>query len=151
MRSRGLASASTSTTTSRLYIVPGDKKQQVSKLKALLKDADELYLATDEDREGEAKWHLQEELKPKVPTKRMVFHEITPEAIARAVANPTELNRAGRRLPDQARPRPATRSPGPVEEGHAAALRRPPWSPPVVARKRDRIAFRLARVLGPRG
>ena len=76
-----------------LYIVPGDKKQQVSKLKALLKDADELYLATDEDREGEAiAWHLQEELKPKVPTKRMVFHEITPEAIARAVANPTELN-----------------------------------------------------------
>jgi DNA topoisomerase-1 len=76
-----------------LYVVPGDKKQQVSKLKALLKDADELYLATDEDREGEAiAWHLQEELKPKVPTKRMVFHEITPEAIARAVANPTELN-----------------------------------------------------------
>ena len=76
-----------------LYVVPGDKKQQVSKLKALLKDADELYLATDEDREGEAiAWHLQEELKPKVPTKRMVFHEITPEAIARAIANPTELN-----------------------------------------------------------
>jgi len=76
-----------------LYVVPGDKKQQVSKLKALLKDADELYLATDEDREGEAiAWHLQEELKPKVPTRRMVFHEITPEAIARAIANPTELN-----------------------------------------------------------
>ena len=76
-----------------LYVVPSDKKQQVSKLKALLKDADELYLATDEDREGEAiAWHLTEELKPKVPTKRMVFHEITPEAIARAIANPTELN-----------------------------------------------------------
>ncbi len=76
-----------------LYVVPGDKKSQVSKLKALLKDADELYLATDEDREGEAiAWHLQEELKPKVPTRRMVFHEITPEAIARAIANPTELN-----------------------------------------------------------
>jgi len=76
-----------------LYVVPSDKKQQVSKLKTLLKDADELYLATDEDREGEAiAWHLQQELKPKVPTKRMVFHEITPEAIARAVANPTELN-----------------------------------------------------------
>ncbi|MFZ0756748.1 MAG: type I DNA topoisomerase, partial [Trebonia sp.] len=72
---------------------PGDKKQQVSKLKTLLKDADELYLATDEDREGEAiAWHLLEELKPKVPARRMVFHEITPEAIARAVANPTELN-----------------------------------------------------------
>ncbi|MGH3280061.1 MAG: type I DNA topoisomerase, partial [Trebonia sp.] len=76
-----------------LYVVPSEKKQQVSKLKSLLKNADELYLATDEDREGEAiAWHLTEELKPKVPTKRMVFHEITPEAIARAVANPTELN-----------------------------------------------------------
>ena len=78
---------------SALYVVPPDKKQQVSKLKTLLKDADELYLATDEDREGEAiAWHLLEELKPKVPARRMVFHEITPEAIARAVANPTELH-----------------------------------------------------------
>jgi DNA topoisomerase I len=76
-----------------LYVVPSEKKQQVSKLKALLKDADELYLATDEDREGEAiAWHLLEELKPKVPYRRMVFHEITPEAIARAVANPTQLH-----------------------------------------------------------
>jgi DNA topoisomerase-1 len=76
-----------------LYVVPPDKKQQVSKLKALLKDADELYLATDEDREGEAiAWHLLEELKPKVPYRRMVFHEITPEAIARAVANPKQLD-----------------------------------------------------------
>jgi DNA topoisomerase-1 len=76
-----------------LYVVPSDKKQQVSKLKTLLKDADELLLATDEDREGEAiAWHLLEELKPKVPARRMVFHEITPEAIARAIANPTELN-----------------------------------------------------------
>ena len=76
-----------------LYVVPGDKKAQVSKLKGLLKDADELYLATDEDREGEAiAWHLLQELKPKVPVARMVFHEITPEAIARAIANPTTLN-----------------------------------------------------------
>jgi DNA topoisomerase-1 len=76
-----------------LYVVPADKKQQVSKLKSLLKDADELYLATDEDREGEAiAWHLLQELKPKVPYRRMVFHEITPEAIARAIANPTQLN-----------------------------------------------------------
>ena len=76
-----------------LYVVPSDKKQQVSKLKTLLKDADELLLATDEDREGEAiAWHLLEELKPRVPTRRMVFHEITPEAIARAVANPGELD-----------------------------------------------------------
>ncbi len=76
-----------------LYVVNSDKKQQVSKLKQLLKNADELYLATDEDREGEAiAWHLKEELKPRVPTRRMVFHEITPEAIARAVANPGEID-----------------------------------------------------------
>src|SRR5579875_668248 len=77
-----------------LYVVHSDKKQQVAKLKQLLKGADELLLATDEDREGEAiAWHLLEELKPKVPTSRMVFHEITPEAIAQAVANPRDLNR----------------------------------------------------------
>ena len=76
-----------------LYVVHNDKKQQVSKLKSLLKDADELFLATDEDREGEAiAWHLLEELKPKVPTSRMVFHEITPEAIARAIANPRQVD-----------------------------------------------------------
>jgi len=76
-----------------LYVVNADKKQQVSKLKNLLKDADELLLATDEDREGEAiAWHLLEELKPKVPARRMVFHEITPEAIAQAVAHPREVD-----------------------------------------------------------
>ncbi|HEX9525860.1 MAG TPA: type I DNA topoisomerase, partial [Streptosporangiaceae bacterium] len=76
-----------------LFVVHSDKRQQVSKLKSLLKDADELLLATDEDREGEAiAWHLLEELKPKVPTSRMVFHEITPEAIARAIAHPQELD-----------------------------------------------------------
>jgi DNA topoisomerase-1 len=76
-----------------LYVVNADKRQQVSKLKALLKDADELFLATDEDREGEAiAWHLVEELKPKVPARRMVFHEITPEAIAAAVASPREID-----------------------------------------------------------
>jgi DNA topoisomerase I len=76
-----------------LYVVHADKKQQVSKLKQLLAGADELLLATDEDREGEAiAWHLLQELKPKVPTSRMVFHEITPEAIAQAVANPRELD-----------------------------------------------------------
>jgi DNA topoisomerase I len=76
-----------------LYVVHSDKRQQVAKLKHLLKNADELYLATDEDREGEAiAWHLKEELKPRVPTRRMVFHEITPEAIARAVANPGEID-----------------------------------------------------------
>jgi DNA topoisomerase-1 len=79
-----------------LYVVNADKRQQVSKLKQLLKDADELLLATDEDREGEAiAWHLVEELKPKVQYKRMVFHEITPEAIAAAVASPRDID-AGR-------------------------------------------------------
>jgi DNA topoisomerase I len=72
-----------------LYVVNSDKKQQVAKLKELLKGADELLLATDEDREGEAiAWHLLEVLKPRVPARRMVFHEITPEAIAHAVASP---------------------------------------------------------------
>jgi DNA topoisomerase I len=76
-----------------LYVVHSDKRQQVAKLKSLLKDADELLLATDEDREGEAiAWHLLEELKPKVPYSRMVFHEITPEAIARAIANPRQVD-----------------------------------------------------------
>jgi DNA topoisomerase-1 len=76
-----------------VYVVPADKKKQITKLKSLLKDADELYLATDEDREGEAiAWHLLDELKPKVPVHRMVFHEITPEAIAEAVANPRSIN-----------------------------------------------------------
>jgi len=78
-----------------LYVVHPDKKQQVSKLKAALKEADELLLATDEDREGEAiAWHLLEVLKPRVPVRRMVFHEITPQAIRDAVANPREIDRA---------------------------------------------------------
>ena len=69
-----------------LYIVPTDKKKQVKKLKDALKEADHLYLATDEDREGEAiSWHLQEILKPKVPVDRLVFHEITKEAISNAL------------------------------------------------------------------
>ena len=136
-----------------LYVVHADKKSQVSKLKSLLKNADELYLATDEDREGEAiAWHLLEELKPKVPTRRMVFHEITPEAIAHAVDNPRELN-AGlvdayqtRRVLDRlygyevspvlwkkVMPR---LSAGRVQ---SVATRL------VVARERERIAFRAAR------
>jgi DNA topoisomerase-1 len=75
------------------YVVSRDKKPQMTKLKGLLKGASELYLATDEDREGEAiAWHLQEELKPKVPVHRMVFHEITRQAIQDAVSNPRELD-----------------------------------------------------------
>ncbi|MQY36226.1 DNA topoisomerase 1 [Streptomyces sp. RB17] len=76
-----------------IYVINADKKAQVKKLKDLLKDSDELFLATDEDREGEAiAWHLQEVLKPKIPVKRMVFHEITKDAIREAVANPRQLN-----------------------------------------------------------
>src|SRR5690606_12905050 len=75
------------------YVVPANKNEQVKKLKALLKDADELYLATDEDREGEAiAWHLLEVLKPNVPVYRMVFHEITRSAIEEAIANPRDLD-----------------------------------------------------------
>jgi DNA topoisomerase-1 len=77
-----------------LYVVNPDKKQQVAKLKAALRDADELLLATDEDREGEAiAWHLLEVLKPRVPVRRMVFHEITPQAIQAAVESPREIDR----------------------------------------------------------
>lgn len=77
-----------------LYIVPGDKRSQISKLKKLLKQADELYLATDEDREGESiAWHLHEVLSPRIPVKRMVFHEITPDAIRRALDEPRDLDR----------------------------------------------------------
>ena len=76
-----------------VYVVARDKKSHMTKLKGLLKDADELYLATDEDREGEAiAWHLLDELKPKVPVHRMVFHEITPQAINAAVDNPRDID-----------------------------------------------------------
>ncbi len=82
-----------------LYVVSPDKKSQVAKLRALVKQASEVYLATDEDREGEAiAWHLMQVLgldgpRSAVPVRRMVFHEITPSAIAEAVASPRELDR----------------------------------------------------------
>ncbi|MER6766491.1 MULTISPECIES: type I DNA topoisomerase [Amycolatopsis] len=76
-----------------LYIVTPDKKSKVTELKGLLKDVDELYLATDPDREGEAiAWHLLETLKPKVPVRRMVFHEVTEQAIQAAAAATRELD-----------------------------------------------------------
>ena len=77
-----------------LYVVSGRAKEQVKHLKSLLREADELYLATDEDREGEAiAWHLLEVLSPTVPVKRMVFHEITERAIREAIDSPRELDR----------------------------------------------------------
>ena len=76
-----------------LYVVPKDKKKVVKELKDALKGADRLLLATDEDREGESiSWHLQELLAPKVPVRRMVFHEITKEAIRRALDDTRELD-----------------------------------------------------------
>ena len=76
-----------------LYVVTPDKKSTVTELKDALKDVDELYLATDGDREGEAiAWHLLQTLKPRVPVRRMVFHEITESAIQAAAANPRELD-----------------------------------------------------------
>ena len=91
-----------------VYVVSADRTKVVAELRRALKDADELYLATDEDREGEAiAWHLKEVLSPRVPVKRMVFHEITPAAIARAVSETRELDglqvdaQEGRRLLDR--------------------------------------------------
>lgn len=76
-----------------LYIITKEKKDTVKSLRAMLKEASELYLATDEDREGESiAWHILEVLKPKVPVRRMVFHEITPSAIQEAIDNPRDLD-----------------------------------------------------------
>ncbi|HYW09651.1 MAG TPA: type I DNA topoisomerase, partial [Longimicrobium sp.] len=76
-----------------LYVVPAAKKKVVGELRAMLKNADELVVATDEDREGESiGWHLVEVLKPRVPVSRIVFHEITPEAIRAALASPRQID-----------------------------------------------------------
>src|SRR5687767_10471937 len=75
------------------YVVPGDKKKQVAHLKTAVKEASELLLATDPDREGESiSWHLAQVLKPKIPVRRIVFHEITEEAVRAALDNPGEVN-----------------------------------------------------------
>jgi DNA topoisomerase I len=91
-----------------IWVVPDQKKDVVKELKAALKDASEVYLATDEDREGEAiSWHVLEVLRPSVPVKRMVFHEITRNAIDDAIGNPRELDmklveaQTGRRVLDR--------------------------------------------------
>jgi DNA topoisomerase-1 len=75
------------------YVVPGDKKKQVAHLKGALKEASELLLATDPDREGESiSWHLAQVLKPRIPVRRIVFHEITEEAVREALDNPSDVN-----------------------------------------------------------
>ena len=134
------------------YVVDADKKKKVSELKRLLKDSDELFLATDEDREGEAiAWHLLQELKPKVPVKRMVFHEITREAIQRALENTRELDT---RLVDaQETRRILDRLYGyevspvlwrKVRQGLSAGRVQSVATRLVVERERERMAFRTA-------
>ena len=89
-----------------IYVVPDEKKKHIANLKAALKGADELLLATDEDREGESiSWHLSEVLAPKVPVRRIVFHEITREAIEEAIAHPAR-HRSGSRPCARSSPRP---------------------------------------------
>jgi len=87
-----------------LYIIPASKKAQVKKLRDMLKNASALYLATDEDREGEAiAWHLIQVLKPKCPVKRMVFDEITKKAITKGIGEAVEnkLGKLGGKLPSR--------------------------------------------------
>jgi len=77
-----------------LYVIPREKKEQITKLRKALRNADELVLATDEDREGEAiAWHLKEVLRPKVPVRRMVFHEITRSAVEAALGQTRDIDR----------------------------------------------------------
>lgn len=135
-----------------VYVVSSDRKKVVAELKEALKQVDELYLATDEDREGEAiAWHLIEVLKPRVPVKRMVFHEITPAAIAKAVSETRDLDvrlvdaQEGRRFLDRLvgyevspvlwRAVDKARSAGRVQ---SVAIRL------VCERERERMAFRSA-------
>ena len=135
------------------YVVHESKKKTIADLKRALKDSDELLLATDEDREGEAiAWHLMEVLRPKVPVQRMVFNEITPEAIRDAVAHPRDLDmqlvqaQETRRIVDRLYGYPVSevlwkkigreaKSAGRVQ---SVAVRL------VVDRERERIAFRAA-------
>ena len=138
------------------YVVDPDKKRIVAELKRKLKDADELLLATDEDREGEAiAWHLLQELRPKVPVRRMVFHEITRPAIERALERHPRGGRAARRLAgDAPHPRPALRLRGlarALEEGHAAALGGPRAVGGDAARRRPRAGAERFVVGAPTG
>jgi DNA topoisomerase I len=135
-----------------LYVVDPDKKKTVAQLKKQLADADELLLATDEDREGEAiAWHLLEVLKPKVPTRRMVFHEITRDAIERALDETRDVD--GRLVDAQESRRILDRLYGyevspvlwkKVMRGLSAGRVQSVATRLVVQRERERIAFRAA-------
>jgi DNA topoisomerase I len=131
------------------YVVHEGKKDVIRRLKKALADADELFLATDEDREGEAiSWHLLEELKPRVPVKRMVFHEITPTAIERAVENWRDIDyglvdaQEARRIVDRLYGYPVSgvlwRK---VNGGLSAGRVQSPAVRLVVERERERMAF----------
>ncbi len=134
------------------YVVDGDKKKKVSELKRALKGADELLLATDEDREGEAiAWHLLEVLKPTVPVKRMVFHEITKEAIQRAAQDTRDIDT--RMVDAQETRRVLDRLYGyevspvlwrKVKKGLSAGRVQSVATRMVVERERERMAFRSA-------
>lgn len=132
-----------------LYVVPADKKKVVTRLRRLLRDVDSVYLATDEDREGESiAWHLLEVLSPKLPVHRMVFHEITPAAIQAAIDNPRDLDR---RLVDaQEARRILDRLYGyevspvlwrKIRQGLSAGRVQSPATRIIVERERERIAF----------
>jgi DNA topoisomerase I len=141
-----------------IYIVTDSSRKQVKLLKQKLKQADELYLATDEDREGEAiAWHLLEELKPKVPVRRMVFHEITESAIREAAQNPRDIDlrvvqaQETRRILDrlfgyEVSPVLWRR----VQKGLSAGRVQSPATRILVERERERMAFVPARYAGLR-
>jgi DNA topoisomerase-1 len=134
------------------YVVDADKKKKVAELKRALKQADELFLATDEDREGEAiAWHLLQVLDPKVPVRRMVFHEITRDAIREAVEQTRELDQSlvdaqeTRRILDRLYGYEV--SPvlwRKVRQGLSAGRVQSVATRLVVERERERIAFRTA-------
>src|SRR4051794_24853031 len=134
------------------YVVDADKKKKVSELKRALKQADELFLATDEDREGEAiAWHLLQVLEPKVPVRRMVFHEITRDAIRAAVEQTRDLDQSlvdaqeTRRILDRLYGYEV--SPvlwRKIRQGLSAGRVQSVATRLVVERERERIAFRVA-------
>ena len=134
------------------YTISAGKSKTVSELKSALKSADELYLATDEDREGEAiAWHLLEVLKPKVPVRRMVFNEITKDAIQEAANNTRELNE--NLVEAQETRRVVDRLVGyeispvlwrKINRGLSAGRVQSPAMRMIVERERERMAFRAA-------
>ncbi len=139
-----------------VYIVTKEKKETVTQLRKLVKEASELYLATDEDREGESiAWHLLEVLKPKIPVHRMVFHEITPDAIRAALTSPREVDKQlvdaqeARRILDRLYGYEV--SPvlwKKVRQGLSAGRVQSVATRIVVERERERMAFRSASYWG---